>query len=205
MGKLDEQMLKLEQDMHDNIKCMIGEFELDSICNVSTSRQMVWSEPDKSDERFTGISIYPDNLFDAISQVEKILDEDCDTISSMIDSFTYTITPNMLLTRTNMQIFDEVKAMLKAYNQSLVKYIYTNKDIDVANQSLVFDYDTERYIYKMYDMVMTTNEEFMHVDDTHEPLHEYTSKNGSIKCRWYSNEAEHNKRQEEDARELMKY
>ena len=95
--------------------------------------------------------------------------------------------------------------MLKAYNQSLVQYIYSNKDINIADQSLVFDYDTERYIYKLYDVVITANDEFMHVDDTHEPLHEYMSKDGGVKCRWYSNEAEHNRRKEEDEREYSKY
>ena len=82
-------MVKLEQEMHDNIEQMVGEFELDSICKVSTTKQHSWSEPDKSDKGFRGISIYPTNLFDAVSHIEKMLDEDdCDTISGIVDYFT---------------------------------------------------------------------------------------------------------------------
>lgn len=180
MSKLDNKLEELQQDMRNNIESMIGEFGIDNIHPVSTTEQYTWSEVDKSDKQFCGITIYPVHLFDAINHMETIIEEgDCDTCSAIVDDFTYTITPNMLLTRTNHQIMDEVKAMLEAYNASIIPFIYNSKG--VFKQSLTFDYDKEVYLLQHDDLEpVIANEDFQCVNNIQ---YEHTTKNK--KFRWW--------------------
>lgn len=178
----NEMMIKFEQDMHDNIENMIGEFGLDKVHVASTEKSYVWSKVDKSDKRFEGITIYPVKLYDEVlGHIESIrAEDDADTIQSILDLFTYTITPNMLMTRTNHQIMDEVRTMLEAYDASIVRYAYDSKG--VFKQSLKFDYENDTYILQHDDLEpIIANCDFQCIDNIR---YKFDINRGTSKCRW---------------------
>lgn len=137
---------KLFEDMHNNVESLIGAYGIDKVCAVSTSKQFSWAKFDKSDKQFDGIAIYPAELNDVINYINTIVEEDdCDTVQSIIDLFNFTITTRMMIVRQNRDIFNEVKAMLKSYDASIIRFIYASKHL-TDDLKLTFDYDEEVYI-----------------------------------------------------------
>lgn len=175
-------MEKLIKEMQSNVEKMVHEFELNSICKVATGVSHLIDGHDEKE--FYGITVRPADLYEVIEHIETIiLKDDADTIQLILDLFDYTITPNMLLTMTNREIMDEIAMTLRAYESSLIKFIYHSKGV-YDNQELVFDYDKQIYIYTADGSVpVAANEDLQYLNNVR---YEHKNKDKStVRCRWY--------------------